>query len=320
MSDSGAASTEIAPARSGRQEQLREIVAKYGLLIVYAGLFVFFAIQRTDSFLRVDTWTRTILSPTGFTPLLILAVGLTVVLSMGDFDLSFGNMVGLAGGSAAALMVNHGVNWAVAILVVLLTAVAREQHPEVRTALAVNALAAAGGLTPMQAQAIDASRVFAVSNTQGTGIAELQAYLDDRACQQHAKAAAGNFRMSIDRAFNLKGSGLVVTGTAIAGSVEVGDYLTVSPRAINPAIPAEVEAVLERHDAIREALVVGEPHAVRGETIIAYVTAAEGEVGVDDVVDHCRNLLPRYKIPASIHIVDRLPLNAMGKRLRAKLR
>ena len=64
------------------------------------------------------------LRPTAFTPLLILSVGLTVVLAMGDFDLSFGAMVGLAGGSAAALIVNHEVNWVVTILLVLVMAVA----------------------------------------------------------------------------------------------------------------------------------------------------------------------------------------------------
>ncbi len=121
MSD--AATVGTTDARPG-SDLARDIVGRYGLLIVYAGLFLFFSIKRTDSFLQVDTWTRTILSPTGFTPLLILSVGLTVVLAMGDFDLSFGNMVGLAGGSAAAFIVNHEVPWALAVLLVLLTAVA----------------------------------------------------------------------------------------------------------------------------------------------------------------------------------------------------
>ncbi len=104
-------------------DRLREFVGKYGLLIVYAAVFLFFASKRTDSFLRIDTWTRTILSPTGFTPLLVLALGLTVVLAMGDFDLSFGNMVGLAGGTAAALMINYDINWVVAIFIALLIGV-----------------------------------------------------------------------------------------------------------------------------------------------------------------------------------------------------
>ena len=44
-------------------------------------------------------------------PGMIVALGLTVVLAMGDFDLSIGSMVGLAAGAAVALMVDHGCDW-----------------------------------------------------------------------------------------------------------------------------------------------------------------------------------------------------------------
>src|SRR3546814_2455154 len=37
------------------------------------------------------------------------------------------------------------------------------------------------------------------------------------------------FRLAIDRAFSVTGSGVVVTGTAFAGQVQVGDELTLSP-------------------------------------------------------------------------------------------
>ena len=43
---------------------------------------------------------------------------------MGDFDLSFGSMVGLGAGAAVALMVNHEQGWLVALLVVGIMAVA----------------------------------------------------------------------------------------------------------------------------------------------------------------------------------------------------
>ena len=33
------------------------------------------------------------------------------------------------------------------------------------------------------------------------------------------------FRLAIDRAFHVKGAGLVVTGTALSGSIKVGDSL-----------------------------------------------------------------------------------------------
>ncbi|MCZ6828477.1 MAG: selenocysteine-specific translation elongation factor [Gammaproteobacteria bacterium] len=72
--------------------------------------------------------------------------------------------------------------------------------------------------------------VYPVSNTSGEGIAALLAYLEDRARSSAPRAASGRFRLSIDRAFNLKGAGLVVTGTATAGTIGVGDYLKLQPR------------------------------------------------------------------------------------------
>jgi selenocysteine-specific elongation factor len=72
--------------------------------------------------------------------------------------------------------------------------------------------------------------VFPVSNTSGEGMADLLAWLEDRARSSAAREARGQFRLSIDRAFNLKGAGLVVTGTATAGTVAVGDSLKLQPR------------------------------------------------------------------------------------------
>ena len=71
--------------------------------------------------------------------------------------------------------------------------------------------------------------VFALSNNNGQGVAELQAYLDERALAFRQRSATGSFRLSVDRAFSLKGVGQVVTGTAIAGRVRPGDELEVLP-------------------------------------------------------------------------------------------
>lgn len=71
---------------------------------------------------------------------------------------------------------------------------------------------------------------FCVSNVSGEGVRELQAWLDDRALGFGGRAPGGNFRMPVDRAFTLKGVGLVVTGTAIAGRVAPGDELEVLPQ------------------------------------------------------------------------------------------
>ena len=70
---------------------------------------------------------------------------------------------------------------------------------------------------------------FEINNINGDGIAELQRYLDSDARNREAVNDRGHFRMSIDRVFSIKGSGLVVTGTALAGKVEEGDTLLLQP-------------------------------------------------------------------------------------------
>jgi selenocysteine-specific elongation factor len=81
-----------------------------------------------------------------------------------------------------------------------------------------------------------AAPIFSVSNHTGTGLPALVAHLEETArCSAAARAErrpAGLFRMAIDRAFTLAGIGLVVTGTATAGQVAVGDRLMLSPRGI----------------------------------------------------------------------------------------
>ena len=65
--------------------------------------------------------------------------------------------------------------------------------------------------------------LFAVAATEGRGIAGLREHLlqlSARAHPQHQR-----FRLAIDRAFTVKGAGLVVTGTALSGEVNVGDTL-----------------------------------------------------------------------------------------------
>ena len=61
-----------------------------------------FSLARPNTF---PTWANAESILTAAAPGMIVALGLTVVLVMQDFDLSIGSMVGLAGGAAVALMV-----------------------------------------------------------------------------------------------------------------------------------------------------------------------------------------------------------------------
>jgi len=80
------------------------------------------------------------------------------------------------------------------------------------------------------------SPIFPVSSCSGDGLTALTRHLQESARLAEAKRAAaapaGLFRMPIVRAFTLPGIGLVVTGTVAAGTVTVGERLSISPSGI----------------------------------------------------------------------------------------
>ena len=86
-------------------------------------------------------------------------------------------------------------------------------------------------------------------------------------------------------------------------------------------VPRDVEDVLYRHPAVREASVVGVPDEYRGETVKAFVSLVPGAtVGEDELIAFCRDRMAAYKYPRSVVVLDELPKNASGKLLRRELR
>jgi len=68
-----------------------------------------------------------------------------------------------------------------------------------------------------------------VSNLTGQGMPELAAAIDELAGSIKAKGRGSYFRMFVDRAFTIAGTGTVVTGVGLAGTVSPGDELEVLP-------------------------------------------------------------------------------------------
>lgn len=71
--------------------------------------------------------------------------------------------------------------------------------------------------------------VVPVSSLTGAGITDLRHQLEISARPILDRRSLGNFRLAIDRQFNVAGVGLIVTGTVFSGKVEVGESLVVSP-------------------------------------------------------------------------------------------
>lgn len=94
----------------------RALLARYGVLGALLATIVVFGALRPNSFLTLDN-AKSILTLAA--PLAITAMGLTVVLVLGDFDLSIGSMIGLGGATAIVLMSKAGVAWQAAIVLAL---------------------------------------------------------------------------------------------------------------------------------------------------------------------------------------------------------
>ena len=73
---------------------------------------------------------------------------------------------------------------------------------------------------------------FPISNLQETGINSLINYLKEEAYKKKPQMIKGEFRLAIDRKFNLKGIGLIVTGTIFSGVIRKGDNIILSPKGI----------------------------------------------------------------------------------------
>ena len=78
--------------------------------------------------------------------------------------------------------------------------------------------------------------------------------------------------------------------------------------------PKEIEDVLESHDAVREAAVVGLPDEDFGERVTAAVSLTEAaSISTEDLIRFCKERLAGYKCPKQVFLVTDLPRNAMGK-------
>ncbi|MFZ0419009.1 MAG: AMP-binding protein, partial [Candidatus Sulfotelmatobacter sp.] len=91
-----------------------------------------------------------------------------------------------------------------------------------------------------------------------------------------------------------------------------------------PVAPAEVEAVLLEHPAVRECGVVGRADAEAGEIPVAFIALrdgfATGKKMEEELCGFVAERLTRYKQPREVHFVEVVPKTASGKILRRELR
>ncbi|WP_409299001.1 long-chain-fatty-acid--CoA ligase [Peribacillus sp. SCS-26] len=125
---------------------------------------------------------------------------------------------------------------------------------------------------------------------------------------------------------NVLRDGWLYTGDI--GLMDVEGYLSVVDRKKDMIIasgfniyPRDIEEVLYEHPSVQEAVVIGVPHAYRGETIKAVLVLKNGrEADEEEIQAFCRTNLASYKVPEIIEFRSQLPKTSVGKILRRALR
>ena len=85
--------------------------------------------------------------------------------------------------------------------------------------------------------------------------------------------------------------------------------------------PKEVEEILNALPGILESAVVGLPDPDFGEAVTAVVVAEPGStLDPAEIRRQAREVLAPFKVPKSVHIIESLPRNALGKVEKARLR
>ena len=85
--------------------------------------------------------------------------------------------------------------------------------------------------------------------------------------------------------------------------------------------PAEVEAVLLQHPAVKECAVIGKPDPSVGEIPKAYVVLKEGYTDdPDELIRFCRERVAPYKRIREVEFINEIPKSPVGKILRRLLK
>lgn len=78
--------------------------------------------------------------------------------------------------------------------------------------------------------------------------------------------------------------------------------------------PAEIEAVLTQHPMVGQGKVLAVGEDAANKRLVAYVSPRHGaKPGAEELLAYLRSKLPDYLVPASLMVLDELPLNANGK-------
>jgi acyl-CoA synthetase (AMP-forming)/AMP-acid ligase II len=110
----------------------------------------------------------------------------------------------------------------------------------------------------------------------------------------------------------IEGRFIVITGRTKDIIIRKGENIS----------PVEIENALIRHDAVMQCCVVGRPDEERGEMAVAFAVLKNAATfDFAAMTQHLTGLgLARQKFPECLYIIDKLPVNSVGKVQKPKLR
>lgn len=120
--------------------------------------------------------------------------------------------------------------------------------------------------------------------------------------------------------------GYFITGDV--GTYDHDGYLVISGRASDLIItggfnvyPKEIEEQIDAMEGVMESAVIGLPHPDFGEAVTAVVVLRkDAAITGEAIIQSLRQNLAAFKLPKTVHFVDELPRNAMGKVQKKLLR
>ena len=85
--------------------------------------------------------------------------------------------------------------------------------------------------------------------------------------------------------------------------------------------PSEVEDMMLSHAKIKDLVIVGIPHDLKGEAPKAFIVLREGETATEEEIRaYCKEKMAPYKVPVAVEFIEEVPRAASGKALRRLLR
>jgi long-chain acyl-CoA synthetase len=85
--------------------------------------------------------------------------------------------------------------------------------------------------------------------------------------------------------------------------------------------PAEIEAIIYQHPAVKECAVIGKSDTVAGEIPKAFVVLKEGcNVTSEEIMEFCERKISPYKKVREVEFISEIPRSTVGKTLRKTLK